>query len=158
MEHDVERDAPSRDSGVHRSTHVSEGEDATFELARSFGGTLVPGDVVALMGELGAGKTVFARGVAHALGIKDGITSPTFTLIHEYEGDIPLYHMDLYRMEGIEEIRDIGIEDYFSGDGVCLVEWAEKLDGLLPEDAYRVTLRYLGATKREITIERPETR
>jgi len=158
MEHDVGRDAPLKNGRVQRSTYVSDGEDATFELARSFAGTLVPGDIVALMGELGAGKTVFARGVARALGIEDEITSPTFTLIHEYEGDIPLYHMDLYRMDGIREIQDIGIEDYFSGDGVCLVEWAEKLDGLLPESAYKVTLKHLGATKREITIERPETR
>ena len=111
--------------------------------------------VVALIGELGTGKTVFARGIAKALGIKENVTSPTFTLIHEYYGPIPLYHMDLYRLSSVQEILDIGVEDYFFSDGICLVEWAEKLGSLFPLDGIRVMIRHLGNTRREIEIERP---
>ena len=132
---------------------ITNSENETLKVAFDFASGLVPGTVVALTGELGAGKTVFARGVARALGITDEITSPTFTLIHEYLGTMPLYHMDLYRMTGIAEIRDLGVEDYFYGDGVCLVEWAEKLGELFPEDAVRVTLRHLGDSQREIVVE-----
>ena len=135
--------------------HLSRSEAETLAIAAEFASTLRPGDVVALTGDLGAGKTVFTRGVAAALGISGEVTSPTFTLIQEYRGGIPLYHMDLYRLNSEREILDIGVEDYFYGDGICQVEWAEKLGGLLPEGAIRVVIRHVDSRSREITIERP---
>jgi len=135
---------------------ITKDEEETLELAAAFAGTLETGNVVALFGELGSGKTVFARGIARALGITEKITSPTFILINEFHGSIPLYHMDLYRMDSIQEIQDIGVEDYFYGDGICVVEWAEKLGELYPENAIRVRLKHLGDTNREIEIERQD--
>ena len=137
--------------------HLSRSEAETLAIAAKFAATLRPGDVVALTGDLGAGKTVFARGTAAGLGISGEVTSPTFTLIHEYRGGIPLYHMDLYRLNNEREILDIGVEDYFYSDGVCLVEWAEKLGGLLPPEAIRVAIRHVDSHRREIIIERPST-
>ncbi len=137
-------------------TVVTAGERETLDVASSFAGSLVRGDVVALTGDLGAGKTVFARGVARSFGVNEDVTSPTFTLIHEYPCSPPLYHMDMYRMESIDEIRNIGVEDYLYGDGVCLVEWAEKLGELYPAEAIHVHIKHLGGDRREITIERSE--
>ena len=133
---------------------ITNSEHETLETAKEFAMTLKAGDVVALIGDLGAGITVFARGVALGLGIDDEITSPTFTLIHEYAGRFPLYHMDLYRMNSVEEIRDIGVEDYLYGEGVCLVEWAEKLGSLFPKDAIQVAIDHLGGTGRRISMTR----
>lgn len=137
-----------------RKRHLSRSETETLSTASRFAATLRAGDIVALTGELGAGKTVFVRGVAAALGIPGPVTSPTFTLIHEYPGAVPVYHMDLYRLNSPREILDIGVEDYFYGSGICLVEWAEKLGDLLPSGAIRVTIRHHGEHSREITIER----
>ena len=137
--------------------HISGSESETIKIAHNFAQSLVPGSVVALSGELGAGKTVFARGVAGYLEVKQRVTSPTFTLINEYCGTIPpLYHMDLYRLNNLSEIEDIGVEDYFYSDGICLVEWAEKLEGLLPEHAVTIYLKLIDKNRREIRIERPE--
>lgn len=136
--------------------HISRSESETFKIAHDFAQSLVPGSVVALSGELGTGKTVFARGVAGYLKVKQQVTSPTFTLINEYCGTIPLYHMDLYRLNNLPEIEDIGVEDYFYSDGICLVEWAEKLEGLLPEHAVTIYLKQIDKNRREIRIERPE--
>lgn len=130
-------------------------ETETLDIAARFAARLRPGDVVALTGDLGAGKTVFVRGVAAALGARETVTSPTFTLIHEYRGALPVYHMDLYRLASEREVTDIGVEEYFYGDGICLVEWAEKFAGLLPNDAIRVTIRRGGGTSREIEIRTP---
>jgi len=128
----------------------------TLEVAASFAKTLGFKAVVALSGELGTGKTVFTQGVAHALGVKENVTSPSFTLINEYHGDVDIYHMDFYRLNGIKEILDIGVEDYFFDNAICLVEWAEKMGDLLPDSTIRVLIRYIEKTCREITIERPE--
>lgn len=136
--------------------HMSRSENETIKIAHTFAQSLVPGSVVALSGELGTGKTVFARGVAGYLGVKQQVTSPTFTLINEYSGAIPLYHMDLYRLNTLPEIEDIGVEDYFYGDGICLVEWAEKLERLLPEHAVIISVKQVDNNSREIRIERPE--
>lgn len=135
-------------------TFLTHNEQGTLEIATAFAQTLKPGMIVALSGELGAGKTVFARGIARALGVHDKITSPTFTLINEYRGDIMIYHMDFYRLNSIGEILDIGVEDYFFGDGVCLVEWPENMSSRFPEDAVRVTIRYGSDNNRDIIIER----
>ena len=137
-------------------TSVNEGE--TLDVARAFAGTLVPGTVVALKGELGAGKTVFARGVCEALGVEGIVTSPTFTLIHEHHGaGTVVYHMDFYRLENPGEIAAIGAEDLLYGDSICLVEWAEKMGGLFPDDAVRVTIEHDGGSRRIITTERKDT-
>ena len=135
-----------------RGRFVTRCESETLGLAAEFARTLRPGDVVALVGDLGAGKTVFAKGVAAELGVRDTVTSPTFTLIQEYRGSIPFYHIDLYRLRDIEEILDIGAEEYFYGDGVCMVEWAEKLGDRLPGSAVVVTISHIGNRSREIDI------
>ncbi len=116
------------------------------------GACLVPGTVVGLIGELGSGKTCLAQGICRGLGVKEYVTSPSFVLIHEYEGRLPVYHFDLYRLRDAEELFDLGYEEYFYGDGVCLVEWAERAHSLWPEDAVEVHLKYLGAEKREIIL------
>ena len=116
-------------------------------------GELVPGDVLALYGNLGAGKTVLAKGIGAALGVaEDRINSPTFTLLNEYaSSDIPLYHFDAYRIESPEEFFDLGYEDYFFGDGVCVVEWADKVEELLPEASIRLRLEHIEGEARRIT-------
>jgi tRNA threonylcarbamoyladenosine biosynthesis protein TsaE len=131
-------------------------EADTLKIAYSFGKTLKPGIVIALTGELGAGKTVFARGVASALGVKDKVTSPSFTLINEYHGDIPVYHMDFYRLNSLKEILDLGVEDYFFSESICLVEWAEKMGDMFPEEAIKVMIKHKKNNHREICIERYE--
>jgi len=137
-------------------TFFTADESETLGLARAFAETLGPGSVVALTGELGTGKTVFARGIAGYLGVSRTVTSPTFTLINEYGGGIPLYHMDLYRLNNRREMEDIGIEDYLYGDGIWLVEWAEKLENLMPRGAVRIFFRQISGDRREIVIERPD--
>ncbi|MFC1692264.1 tRNA (adenosine(37)-N6)-threonylcarbamoyltransferase complex ATPase subunit type 1 TsaE [Candidatus Latescibacterota bacterium] len=137
--------------------YITKDEAETIKVADNFATSLKKGSVVALIGELGSGKTVFAKGVARALGVKEKVTSPTFTIIHEYDGYIPMYHMDLFRINTETEMRDIGIEDYFFGDGICLVEWAEKLGELFPNNAFRVRLEHFGPTCRKIEIERPDS-
>ena len=108
--------------------------EETFALAKKLGETAPPGTVYTLTGDLGVGKTVFAQGLAEGLGITEPINSPTFTIVQVYdEGRLPFYHFDVYRIGDIEEMDEIGYEDYFYGDGVCLVEWAELIGELLPE-------------------------
>jgi tRNA threonylcarbamoyladenosine biosynthesis protein TsaE len=124
-------------------------ERAGEELARS----LVPGDVVALTGELGAGKTCFAQGVARGLGVVSGATSPTFVLVNEYRGRLPVHHVDAYRTESLTELMDLGLLELFDGSGVTLVEWADKLRPLLPARAVTVHLAGVGDEVREISIK-----
>ena len=137
--------------------YITKDETETLEVAGMLARTLKAGTVVALMGELGAGKTVFTKGVARALGVEEKVTSPSFKLINEYHGAVPLYHMDLFRINNVQEILDIGVEDYFFSNGICIVEWAEKLKELFPQDAICITMKHLGNTHREIEIERPDT-
>jgi tRNA threonylcarbamoyladenosine biosynthesis protein TsaE len=111
---------------------------------------LQPGDVLALEGDLGAGKTTFTQGVAKGLGIETYIDSPTFTLIKEYHGRLPLYHMDVYRLEGADE--DLGWDEYFYGDGVTLVEWASRIKQLMPEKTIWFTFHVLSTGEREILL------
>jgi len=116
---------------------------------------LSPGDVVALYGNLGSGKTTFTKGVGKGLGVKDPdrINSPTFVLIKEYKGKIPLYHLDLYRMDDLKEIENLAIEEYIYGDGVTVIEWAEKIKSLLPEKLVSVKLKAKSGNKREVLVE-----
>lgn len=108
-------------------------EKETFELGRKLGRSVKPGQIITLNGDLGTGKTVFTQGLACGLEITEPVSSPTFTIVQIYtEGRIPLYHFDVYRIGDVEEMDEIGYEDYFYGDGVCLIEWAELIEELLP--------------------------
>ena len=119
----------------------SNSEKETFAVAEEIARQASPGDIYLLEGDLGVGKTVFAKGFAHGLGITEPVTSPTFTIVQEYhEGRLPLYHFDVYRIADVEEMDEIGYEDYFFGDGVCLIEWAELIRDILPEQCVEVTI------------------
>ena len=116
-------------------------EENTFKIGKELAMNAKPGDIFALSGDLGVGKTVFAKGFAYGLGIKDNISSPTFIFVLVYEsGKLPLYHFDMYRIADPEELEEIGYEDYFFGDGVCLVEWPSRVEELLPENTVRVSI------------------
>ena len=119
----------------------SNSEKETFAVAEEIARQASPGDIYLLEGDLGVGKTVFAKGFARGLGITEPVTSPTFTIVQEYhEGRLPLYHFDVYRIADVEEMDEIGYEDYFFGDGVCLIEWAELIRDILPEQCVEVTI------------------
>lgn len=113
----------------------------TYEVGEKIGRRARPGQVYTLVGDLGVGKTVFTQGVAGGLGITEPVSSPTFTIIQEYEeGRLPFYHFDVYRIGCIEEMDEIGYEDYFYGKGICLIEWANLIEEIIPEDAISITI------------------
>lgn len=116
-------------------------ESATEAFGSWLAGKIEPGDVVLLFGDLGAGKTTLARGVARGLGFQGRVTSPTFTLVHEYDGRIPMYHFDLYRLQEPDDVWEIGWQEYLRGMGVVLIEWPERLEHLLPREALSIFLR-----------------
>ena len=130
--------------------------EETYALGRSIGQQAKTGQIYTLTGDLGVGKTVFSQGLAKGLGIEDVISSPTFTIIQIYEeGRIPLYHFDVYRIGDIEEMEEIGYEDYFFGKGVCLIEWAEVIAELIPEEVIEIIIEKdlkQGFDYRRITI------
>lgn len=132
-------------------------EKDTFDAAYSLGSQAQAGDIFLLEGELGVGKTVFAKGFAKGLGIDEPVTSPTFTIIQEYrQGRIPLYHFDVYRIADVEEMYELGYESYFFGDGVCLIEWATLIQEILPENSKKILIEkdlQQGFDYRQITIE-----
>jgi tRNA threonylcarbamoyladenosine biosynthesis protein TsaE len=131
----------------------SHSESDTIQAGFAFAENLGPGDVVCLHGDLGAGKTHFIKGIAMAFGVsKDTVNSPTFALIHEYAGSLPLYHFDAYRLNSEQEARNIGAEDYFYADGVSLVEWPEKMGTLIPENAIHITIKKINEGFRRIEI------
>ncbi len=131
---------------------MSHSPEETFRLGESLGKIAGPGDVFCLNGELGTGKTVFAKGVAAGLEVKGRVASPTFTLINEHRGRIPFYHMDVYRLGSPEEMWDLGYEEYIYGRGVTLVEWAHLVDDFLPGDRLDINISQAGDQSREITI------
>jgi len=111
------------------------------------------GDVFLLTGELGAGKTCLAQGIAQGLGVDDPAISPSFVLVRQYEGRLPLYHIDFYRLEGNEEVAELGLDDYLYGYGVCVIEWAERAQELLPGEHMLVSLEYVGRNSRRLRLE-----
>ena len=131
--------------------------EETFEVGRTIGMNAKPGQIYTLTGDLGVGKTVFTQGVAAGLGITEPVNSPTFTIIQEYEdGRLPFYHFDVYRIGDLEEVEEIGYDDYFFGQGICLIEWAELIEEILPEKRIEVTIEKdleKGFEYRKITIE-----
>jgi tRNA threonylcarbamoyladenosine biosynthesis protein TsaE len=120
---------------------VSSSENTTRNIAEKLAGLLFAGDIICLFGNLGAGKTVFASGLAFGLHIHDNISSPTFTILHEFEGRLPLYHFDVYRINS-EEFLDIGGEEYLCGDGISLIEWPENILDTLPAERLEVHINY----------------
>lgn len=132
--------------------YLSHSETETEAAGQALAAKLRPGDVVAYRGDLGAGKTAFTRGLARGLGCHGRVTSPTFTIVNEYEGPTPLFHFDLYRLGGEEELWDIGWEDYLERGGVCAVEWSENVSDAL-EGALTVSIEKLGDTRRNIILE-----
>jgi len=137
---------------------VTESAGETLALGERLGGLLRPGDVVALYGELGSGKTVLTKGIARGLGVEADVHSPTFTLIHEHAGPIPLFHVDLYRIEGEAEVESIGVEEYIEAGGVTVIEWAEKMRSVLPAERLDIALRVTGDTRRELVFETDSAR
>lgn len=132
-------------------------ERETFDLGRRIGEQAKPGQIYTLDGDLGVGKTIFTKGVAAGLGITEPVNSPTFTIVQVYDGGrMPFYHFDVYRIGDPEEMEEIGYEDYFFGEGVCMVEWAHLIEELLPQDIIRVKIEKdleQGFDYRKISIE-----
>jgi len=130
----------------------------TFAYGKTLGEKVSSGEVYSLIGDLGVGKTVFTQGLAAGLGITEPVSSPTFTILHSYEeGRIPLYHFDVYRIGDVEEMEEIGYEDCFYGEGVCLIEWADLIREILPESCIRITIEKdlaKGFDYRKITIQK----
>lgn len=127
--------------------------EETTALGEELGRRLKPGDVVALFGDLGAGKTTLTKGIAQGMGVTAEVHSPTFTLIHEHPGPIPLYHVDLYRLSSEEEVEWIGIDEYIYNEGVTIIEWADRMRSLLPPERLDIDLRMKGDTEREMVFE-----
>jgi tRNA threonylcarbamoyladenosine biosynthesis protein TsaE len=129
--------------------------EETYLLAEQLGRVLIPGDVVALIGELGSGKTIFCQGLARGLEVPESfyITSPTFTIVNQYPGRIPFYHIDLYRVSGVAEVSELGLEEVIYGQGVVAIEWAERLDEHLPEGRLEIHLSFAGEFSRNLAFQ-----
>jgi tRNA threonylcarbamoyladenosine biosynthesis protein TsaE len=140
------------------SRQVSESPEQTRGVAERLGERLGPGQVVAVIGALGAGKTCFVQGLLRGLGVRGEVTSPTFVLVNQYRGRVPVYHVDAYRTGTLTELLDLGLEEMWSGEAVTVIEWADKLLPLLPADAVMVRIGGLGHEPREIAIEEPSDR
>ena len=138
-----------------RTSLVSDTPDATTAAGARLAARLAPGDVVALTGELGAGKTCFVQGLVRGLGVTTAATSPTFVLVNEYRGRLPVHHVDAYRTQSLTELLDLGLEELIAGSGVTLVEWADRCEPLLPARTIRVHIEGVGDEPRRITIMEP---
>lgn len=132
---------------------VTDSEASTIKLGENIGKVLEPGDIISLTGDLGAGKTQLTKGIAAGLGVVDYVTSPTFIIVNEYEGRIPLYHFDVYRINDIQEMYEIGFDEYLFGKGVCVIEWGDIVSDLLPEKIIRINMKKIDDNIREISIE-----
>ena len=130
------------------SKSFTETENIAFKLALTLKGT----EIIAMFGGLGAGKTAFTRGLARGLGIDDGVSSPTFALVHEYDGKFPIYHFDMYRINSFDDLYTTGFFDYM-GNGVMVIEWSENIENALPDDCIRIYIKHISENEREIIIE-----
>jgi tRNA threonylcarbamoyladenosine biosynthesis protein TsaE len=137
---------------------LSTSERETFEIGEQIGRQLKRGDVVSLHGELGAGKTVLVKGIAKGIGCQDTINSPSFVYVHEHKAKIPIFHIDLYRTNGTQDILALGIHEFLDSKGICLIEWAERAQGLLPANAIDIDVRVVDRDTREITCRCLESR
>lgn len=136
--------------------YISNSAADTQKIAAELVNTLTPGSVICMYGDLGAGKTAFVQGMAVALGIDEPVTSPTFTIVNEYYGKMPLYHFDVYRIGSSDEMFEIGFDEYIDGDGISVIEWAELIEDILPEDRINITIlknMEKGEDYREIKVE-----
>jgi tRNA threonylcarbamoyladenosine biosynthesis protein TsaE len=129
---------------------ISSSIEETIECGKRFAACLGKGDVVVLHGPIGAGKTYFTKGIAAGLGVKDEVTSPTYTIVHEYVGEKLVYHIDAYRLMGDDDFAALGGEEFFGGEGVAVIEWGEKIPASIPRDAIAVEIRIMGDGKRRI--------
>lgn len=135
-----------------KNTFVTENENDTVRAGVKIGKNARPGDVYALFGDLGAGKTAFVRGMAEGMGITERVTSPTFALVHEYGDKIKLYHFDMYRISGTDDLESTGWYDYLAGNGVIAVEWSENIVDALPDHCKKIIIERIDEQKRRITI------
>lgn len=136
---------------------LSGDEQKTKEFAKKLASRLVKGSFLAVYGDLGAGKTAFVKGLAEGLGVKEGIVSPTYTILRAYEsGTLPLYHFDVYRIADEDELYETGFDEYAAGDGVCVCEWADLIPGALPAPRYDIRIERTGETERRITVQEVE--
>lgn len=132
---------------------ISHSPEQTQYIGVKLGELAQAGDVFLLTGKLGSGKTCLAQGIAWGLEVKDYASSPSFVLVKEHQGRLPLYHIDLYRLNRVEEIQEVGLDDYFYGKGICVVEWAEKGGIALPSEHLLINLEFVSATERRLTFE-----
>ena len=122
--------------------NITHSPEETFAIGVEFSKQILPGSVLCFKGDLGAGKTVCIKGICAGLGVTEHVTSPTFTLINEYNGRLPIYHFDFYRIQSDYDVVDLGLEEYFDGDGVCLIEWPDVIESLLPKKRYEFRLKW----------------
>ena len=134
-------------------TFVTHSAEETIQLGKKIGSLLQPGAIIAMEGNLAAGKTTITKGIAESLGIEETITSPTFTLISEYEGKMPLYHMDVYRLDSCEDFINLGVEDLMYGEGVSIIEWSERVREERPKSTITLRLEVREDGGRDITLE-----
>ncbi len=137
---------------------VSRSPRQTQSLGARLGRLAKAGDVFLLVGDLGAGKTCLVQGLARGLGVRENVTSPTFTIIREYRGRLALYHVDCYRIEGVQETGELGLEDFLGGQGLCVIEWADKVMEVLPSERLLVHIEYAGDRERRLRMEAQGTR
>jgi tRNA threonylcarbamoyladenosine biosynthesis protein TsaE len=150
------RCAPAARVSPRASHVVADSPEATRLAGERLGARLRAGQVVALIGDLGAGKTCFAQGLLRGLGVRAGVTSPTFVLVNHYRGRLPVHHVDAYRVATLSELLDLGLDEMWSAEAVTVVEWADKFLPLLPADRVTVRIAGLGDEPREIAIEEPD--
>lgn len=137
-------------------TYITKTREATIKLGEKLAGTLKGGQIVALIGELGSGKTTLTKGIAKGLGVKNSryVNSPSFVIIKEYRGKKALYHFDIFRLDSVKDLDTIGYEEYFYGNGICVVEWADKIKKLLPKKYLEIKIKILKNNDREIKIRK----
>ena len=133
-------------------TIITKSPEETKNLGKEVSKLTKPGDLLAFYGELGAGKTCFIQGISQGLEVKDYVTSPSFTIVNEYQGKIPIYHFDLFRFDNAEDILELGYEEYFYGEGLTVIEWAEKIEHFLPKEHLKIDIKFKDRYQRKISF------